>query len=397
MKKDAQFYLSVSAISAIFFLCGSGGFVNSTIQACIEAWPGVPVESIRMVSTLPSVVSLPVMLLVSRYVGRIGYRRSMLAGALLMTAGGLGPYFFSPSWPAVLVSRCVAGVGMGFFGLRNALLLRSFAEKDHPKYVGLGNAMNSLASVVMTPLAGILCARSWKHPYLLYLLGALVLLLVAVGIKEPEAQASEKDAVPGKRTGKLDKRMYGYFVIVFVESVVLYPVLSGMSSFVIGHGIGSAAVAGVLIAFHNVGGFFAGFLVSRAEGLLGKSVIPAAFLITMAGQLMILYIPNVAVIALGTALTGVGYFLLYSTITVYTGRISTPDSLAAGSTGLLVAMQLGIFLSVYYMSLAHALFRAPSDVESSWLGSALVCALSAGAAFLFRKRLFPAPTEKPQS
>lgn len=172
MKKDIHFYLSVSAISAIFFLCGSGGFVNSTIQACIEAWPGVPVESIRMVSTLPSVVSLPVMLLVSRYVDRIGYRRSMLAGALLMTIGGLGPWFFSPSWTAVLVSRCIAGVGMGFFGL-------------------------------------------------------------------------------------------------------------------------------------------------------------------------------------------------------------------------LIAMQLGIFLSVYYMTLAHAIFRAPSDVESSWLGSAVICALSALAAFLFRNRLFP--------
>lgn len=389
MKKDIHFYLSVSAISAIFFLCGSGGFVNSTIQACIEAWPGVPVESIRMVSTLPSVVSLPVMLLVSRYVDRIGYRRSMLAGALLMTIGGLGPWFFSPSWTAVLVSRCIAGVGMGFFGLRNALLLKSFAEKDHPKYVGIGNAMNSLASVVMTPLAGILCAQSWKHPYLLYLLGLAVLLLVAVGVQEPTDDLSVKTAASDQRAGRLDKRMYGYFIIVFVESVILYPVLSGMSSFVIGHGIGSAAVAGVLIAFHNVGGFFAGFLVDWAERCFGKSVIPAAFLITMAGQLMILYIPNVLIIALGTALTGVGYFLLYSTITVYTGRISSPGNLAAGSTGLLIAMQLGIFLSVYYMTLAHAIFRAPGDVESSWLGSAVVCALSALAAFLFKNRLFP--------
>lgn len=386
-KKDMKFYLNVVAISLIFFLCGSGGFVNSTLQAAIEAWPEVSVAMIRMASTLPSVISLPVMLAVSKYIDKIGYRKSMIIGTILMTLGGIAPYFYSPNWTMVLIYRSICGVGMGFFGLRNALLLKSFEEKDHAHYVGISNAMNSLASVILTPVAGILCNYSWKHPYLLFAIGFIVFLFVVIGVKEPA-----KDETPSETKtvakDKLDMRIWVYFVIIFVQSVVLYPVLSGMSTFVILKGIGSAAVAGTLIAFHNVGGFFGGFFINFAERYFKKASISVGFLVIMIGQILDLYVPNVIAIAIGTALTGVGYFLIYSMITVYTGRISTKNNLAMGSSVCLISMQLGIFLSVYYMSGVHALLQMENDVVSSWFATIIICAVTAVVTFLFRNKWF---------
>ena len=97
---------------------------------------------------------------------------------------------------------------------------------------------------------------------------------------------------------------------------------------------------------------------------------------------------NVFIIGLGSALTGVGFFILISTVTVYTGHISTPSNKTIRTTLLLVFMQFGMFLSSYFIEYSHILLNLPTDVESSWLASALVCGICTILSFMFKKKLF---------
>ena len=93
-KGKLRFMLNLAAILSIYFFSGPGTYENAAIQACMEAWPDAAAASIRSLVTISSVVSVPVMLLVSPFAGkRIRYRTLMLSGAILALAGGLIPFF----------------------------------------------------------------------------------------------------------------------------------------------------------------------------------------------------------------------------------------------------------------------------------------------------------------
>lgn len=380
------FYFNIITICLLCFFSGSNGLVNSSIQSCIEAFPNISASTIRLTTTLPSLISLPVMLICSHYIHKIGYKRSMILGTLFMTIGGIGPFFINNSWLIVLLFRCLTGVGLGFYGLRNALILYSFKDKS-AKYIGIGNAMNSLASVLLTPIAGMLGSISWKHPFLLFSIGILIFVLTIICLKEPEIEYTKED-LSFHMNDLLDSRFLSYFIIYFIACVVLYPILSGMSSFIVLKELGSLTLAGILISCHNIGGFIIGFFTDIIEKKLKTYTIPFSFLIMTIGQLLALYIPNTIIIGIGSFLTGVGFFTLISTITVYTGHISDNRNKTMRSTLLLVSMQLGMFLSSYFIEYSHIILNLSNDVESSWLASGIVCAISAIVLYISRKKLF---------
>ncbi len=387
MKKSMSLYINILTICLLCFYSGSNGLVNSTIQACIEAFPEISPSTIRLTTTLPSLISLPVMIYASHHISKIGFRKSMILGTLFLTIGGIGPFFLNSSWYLVLFFRCLTGIALGFFGLRNALILCSFEEHRQAKFIGIGNAMNSLASVILTPIAGMLCSISWKHPFLLFGIGIFILLLTIFTLEEPDIV---KDEESSKFNIKdiLDFRFIVYLFFYFLACLVLYPILSGMSSFIVLKNLGSLAIAGTLISCHNIGGFVTGFFTDTFERKFKLSTVPLSFLLITVGQLLALYVPNIIIIGLGSALTGVGFFILISTITVYTGAISTDSNKTLRSTLLLVFMQFGMFLSSYFIEYSHILLKLPTDVESSWLASALVCALCTLLTFIFKKQLF---------
>lgn len=147
--------LNLIAVIAIFTVAGAGNLVNAGIQTMIEAWPDVAATSIRTVSTLPALTSLPVMLLISVVVGKqIGYQTVSIIGCVLVVVGGLGPVFYAPSWNVVLVFRAIIGIGAGMFGMRTALLMESLPQEQYTKYVGIATAFYCIPSLLAGPVPG---------------------------------------------------------------------------------------------------------------------------------------------------------------------------------------------------------------------------------------------------
>lgn len=385
-KEKKKYLLNLASIIAIFFLCGSGGFVNTTIQSCMEAWPEVPAENIRLISTLPSLVSVIFMLFVSRLTDRFSYRQIMIFACFLMIAGGSAPFFYTPNWGFVIFCRIVCGIAMGLLGLRNALLLRSVTAEDKDWYVGLSNLANNSANILTTLLAGKLTGISWKHAFLLYLFGLVIMAFVIPNLLEPEHQENTRSRETEKKG--LDPLVYAYCVIIFIISLVLYPLLSGMSSFVSSRNIGSSSVTGLLIAGHNAGGFISGLHLKQMNRWMGKHAVLFAIAACMTGQILSLHGNHVVLMLIGTFLTGVGYFLMYADLIIYTGNICSDRELDRATTLELIIMQVGIFLSSYYISFSHSIMNGENDVISSWRASLFIYIVLFVLCFCFRRKLF---------
>ena len=186
-QKKTLSFLNYAAILSIFFFAGGGTFMNAALQTMIDAWPQLPVSTVRLVTSLPCLVSLPVIILTGRLAGRIlSYRFCAVFGTFLILAGGIAPFFFDQNWTLILVFRTILGIGVGFTGMRNVLLLRSVPNEKRSAMTGYGAGVMNASTMVSGPIVGALAGFSWKTPFLFNLLAIVVLLLVTFSLKEPE-------------------------------------------------------------------------------------------------------------------------------------------------------------------------------------------------------------------
>ena len=62
--------LNYIAILAIYLFLGTGSWENAAIETMAQAWPAVDITLIRMLGTIPFLVSMPIMLVIGGLVGK---------------------------------------------------------------------------------------------------------------------------------------------------------------------------------------------------------------------------------------------------------------------------------------------------------------------------------------
>lgn len=168
--------MNTLAIMSIFLIAASAGSVGATVQPMIEAFPQVPAATIRLVTTIPSMTGMVVTFLVGLVAGKkIPFRTICLLGSIFMLAGGVLPVFLTGSVYAVLACRLLLGVGTGCFGIRNALVIKSYPEDQRADMLGKGSFAQNLASIFMSSIAGILADISWNLGFAVYAIAAVPL------------------------------------------------------------------------------------------------------------------------------------------------------------------------------------------------------------------------------
>lgn len=371
-QKNTLSFLNYAAILSIFFFAGGGTFMNAGLQTMIEAWPELPASTVRLVTSLPCLISCPVIILTGRLAGRVlSYRFCAIFGTFLILAGGIAPFFFDQSWTLVLVFRAILGIGVGFTGMRNALLLRSVPKEQQSAMTGYGSGIMNSSNIVTGPIVGVLAGVNWKTPFLFNLLAIVVLLLLTFYLKEPEALMipEKKNTAAVKQKNPEGWKIPVYILLQFILTVSLYPVLSGMSTFMAEKGIGSSFMAGISNFIYGLAGLLINLVLSQLMRLFRQYLIPAMCLCFSLGMAMIVFLPSLPAVLIGVALVSSGFNTMMALFQVYNGMVSTPAQLGLSSTLIVAALNLGNFVSVYYINACHSLFSRASDVESAFLGS----------------------------
>ena len=108
-----------------------------------------------MVSTLPSLISSFIMMFVGAIVGRkIKYRTVLILAMHCLLTGGMLPIVWNSTFYCILGVRAIFGLGMGFIGCRNALVIASFPENKRSKFLGLGVFVGNSCGVLLQIIAG---------------------------------------------------------------------------------------------------------------------------------------------------------------------------------------------------------------------------------------------------
>lgn len=379
--------MNIIAILSLFLLTGCGTYENPALQSMIEAWPNIAPSTIRLLITLPSFFSTITMVVIGQIVGKkIGYRPCLIVGAILSLTCGILPFFIHSNWYFILFTRILLGFGVGLLSIRNSLLILSVEPSKLAKLIGFSSVLSSFMNALISPVIGKISELGWHYAFLGNSIVLISLILTVLFIKEVKVETKEFKT---KTNGKLPKIMYVFFIIQFISTLVLYPLLSGISSYFAQLNIGNATLAGLMLSIYTGAGIFSNLMLSKLQMVFKQYLLPLFLSFPFIGLILVLISKQIVIIGIGVFLSGMGFITLSSSLQVYAGLFCNKSVVPKASTMLLACTQLGVFLSSYFIDFTSSFHIYEAEMIHPYVACMITYFVLAIFAFIFKKKMYP--------
>jgi len=383
--KNLSFWVFLGTMSA-FFINNVPMIIYPAIHSISAMFPEVPLSTMTLVSTMTALMTVPFSIIAGALAGRkVRYRTLTVLSAALIVAGGVAPYFNSGLY-FILVSRVVAGIGVGLgMPLGNALLMRLFDKQKAANMQGIGVIIMNLTGIVYLNLSGVVCARGVKYVWLLHLIILLPLILAALFMKEPE-RLPEKPRTEKKTKNLMPGRAYLIAGAMGLMFLFYYPVQLNMSSIAAENGM-STSTAGLILSMVTFGGLVSGLLFGVFYKLLKKALMPASLLV-LAGSMALLSLKsaNTGILMITTFLTGASFYVLLPGSMMEFSKIVTDEQNARAAGLDLSLINVGAFLATPYMRILEKITGRANQTLPILIGSIVIAAIA--AAWIYMSRLY---------
>lgn len=283
---------------------------------------------IQMLTSLPSLLIIPFILLAGKLSDAVGYIRLLRIGLWVFLLSGL-LYFSCDSIDGLILVSILLGVGAGIITpLSTSLVSRFFVGKQRTRQFGYSSAVNNLSLVVATAVTGYLAEVEWRLPFLVYLSPIVSIMLVCF-IKQADADninSANNEYFDDKTASSfidycaVRRYMAYYFLITFLVMVVSVYLPFMMDKY--GHDSGTS---GVVIALFFLFIMLPGLVLDRITAFLGRRLPEYCLLLIGCGLLIVFFNKGVAGIIVGVLLAGVGYGIAQPYLYDRTAEAASPD------------------------------------------------------------------------
>ncbi len=340
--------LGIWSVSALTSLPGLA--VSPILGDISNIFKGATELDVQMLTSLPSLLIIPFILLAGRLSDAVGDIRLLYMGLGLFLLSGI-LYFLCDSMMELILVSALLGVGAGIITpLSTSLVSRFFTGEERTRQFGYCSAINNLALVAATALTGYLAEVQWRLPFVVYLLPAVSLMLVPriKGADRGGATASdclEEGCVNGLSRieyDKLLKLMLYYFFITFLVMVVSVNLPFFMEER--GHSSGSV---GDVTALFFLSIMLPGLFLNRILAFLKGWVFLFSLLLIGCGLFVVFFNTALVGMVAGVFLTGVGYGVAQPFIYDRTAMVATDDK---------VTFALALVMTMNYVAIVFCPF-----------------------------------------
>lgn len=365
-KRKTTGILPILGILAVFTLPQSTQVISPAINSLSEFYPDVPYSTVLMLASIVSLIVIPCSTIAGNLAGRkLSYRALSLIAILTVLVGGFAPYFVMDSFPLMLISRAILGIGVGISSpISGALIMRLIPEKRQAFWQGIGSGVMNVFGVIFQSLSGMICMVDLRSIWLLYLIVLIPLALAFFFLPEPEKTEHLSTVKKEKVTLPIG------VIFTCIGFGLLYhflsPVLSNISSILVQEGLGTAATAGTILSAYSIGGMIAGFVFGGVYKLLGRWVTPVSLVFQALGLWLAAYTYNVFTMAAGVVIFGVAIHWVWPDCVMQFRKL--PGTGGAAASGLFIScMHTGTFLAAPAVGLIQSisgsdLYRLPTQV-----------------------------------
>lgn len=390
---------SISALNAL------PGLAVSPILGKLSAiFPKSTELDIQMLSSLPSLLIIPFILLSGKLTEKVNNIRLLQAGLVIFTLSGALYLLSDKMWQLIAVSALL-GVGSGLIvPLSTGLISRFFIGKYRTKQFGLSSAITNVTLVLATTLTGYLAEVNWHLPFAVYLF-PLVSIVLSVYLKRsieahpvPEnnnirATVIKTEVMPMPESGKGVNIKYLIQLMVFYGlATYLVIIISFNLPFLMNEFHFSSANSGMMISLFFLAIMAPGFILDKIVARLKEKTKFYSLVAIAAGMLLIVIAPTDWVIAPGCILAGLGYGVIQPVIYDNTTRVAVPKKVTFALAFVMAMNYLAILLCPFIINVAQSVSHIHTQ-QSAFLFNV---AIAIGAAvwayikkdtFLFRDGL----------
>lgn len=326
------------------------------ITSIAAAFPEVSTSMVQTLTTLPSLIAIPVILVSGRLSSVVTKKRILAASLALMLLGGLLPLLFHRHFAQLLGAAVVFGLGYGGISpLTTALIHEHYSQREQPMMLGLQSAVIGVGGALFSFLGGRLAAVRWWYAYFAFLLFLPILLLV---LMLPRGEVSPRTGGAG---GGITPLLLLYAGQAIVYCVFLYIFQTSIALLVSGRGLGGAEVSGRILSVQSVFSILSGALGGIILTRLGRYALPVIFGGTAVSLLTAYFAGGILPLFLSAAVLG-----FFFALRMPAGYLKATASVSPAAATMAIAFycsssQVGQFLSPPAMSLFSGLLGLGLD------------------------------------
>lgn len=356
---------SVSALTSL-----PGLAVSPILGELSTIFPHATELDIQMLTSLPSLLIIPFVLLAGKLAEKRDFIRLLRVGLWLFAASGVLYLFSSKMWQLMAVSALL-GIGSGLIiPLSTGLISRYFTGEYRVRQFGYSSAITNMTLVVATAVTGYLAEVHWRLPFVVYLLPLVSLVLSAylkkdtasVTIRQASATVPSIKSVPvifgkyGIHVRNLVQLMLFYGLVTYIVLVVTFnlPFLMEAHHF-------SSGNSGLMISLFFLAIMAPGFMLDSVVKLLGNKTKLYSLLAIAAGLLLMWISPTEWLIVPGCILVGLGYGIIQPLIYDKTVDTAIPQKTTLALAFVMVMNYLGILLSPFITDFFQWVFHTNSQ------------------------------------
>ncbi|ARS26567.1 hypothetical protein KC8_04590 [Sphingomonas sp. KC8] len=297
----------------------------------------------QMIMTMPAIMLIIGAPLASLLCERIGIRTTFLAAAALFTLAGSAGMLVD-GFAELAASRLLLGLAGGAIQTCTlALVGRWYDEEARHAILGW---MVSLASAVaiggLIAGGGLVDLVGWRGPFALYMLGTILVVLVAIVV---ERHAPGEEIADHGGFAPLLPLWPFYLAILGLTLAMFMPGIQG-PFLIVEHGSTSATVSALILAASPIGAVLSSASFAMLRRRMSEYAVLAVTALLLGGGCLIAAAPGgTPMVILGFAIVGLGAGLVEPNIgSIILGR--SPHALHARASSLMIsAMFLGQFLN----------------------------------------------------
>jgi len=337
------------------------------IKAHFSDAPELLVQFIVSIPALFIIITNLFFLNISRHYGT---RAIALFGLVLYVLAGAGCFLSSDIY-VLLVLRALLGVSVGLImPLSTGLLAYYYPPEQQAHLMGLSAAMNQTGGVVATLLAGLLSAIGWRWAFLVYLLGLIAVVMVAVNLPDEHLGSANKRGIPfqPRQLLKFHPSVNGMLLLMMI--FFIYPTNFAITAEEQA-GLGLQATTLIMVGL-DLFAFFVGLVFDQLMNIFREPIKYFAPVFFLIGYVLFASAHSVLPLLVGAVFTGfangVGVPYLNTIASIKGGHNSATTVMPL----LSAALYLGQFLSPIVVTPLSRLIFGDNDVAGCYkIGIAL--------------------------
>lgn len=380
---------SISALNAL-----PGLAVSPILGELQKIFPHATELDIQMLTSLPSLMIIPFILLAGKLTERIDNIRLLQIGLVIFVISGVLYLLSNQMWQLVAISGML-GVGSGLIiPLSTGLIGRFFVGRYRTKQFGLSSAITNLTLVIATVVAGYLAEISWHLPFVVYLL-PIVSIILSFQLRKALTQEPEPSPVtdnsdnglrPHVQVGNNGIGTHHLIEVMLFYGLVTYLVviISLNLPFLIEERGMPTGISGTYISLFFLAIMAPGFILNRLIDLMGRSTQMWSMLMIVIGLGLIVATGNVWLVGVGCVLAGAGYGIIQPIMYDRTTHIVLPHKSTMALACVMAMNYVAILVCPFVIKLFKIIMHDSSELFAFQLNTFLA-ALTLLVVFINRK------------